>query len=120
MKLAIILLALGCCAYVTHQQQHFMQRRYPLPYYYNFYYDFPAQMSRKNLMMRESPLFVVRNNYVQPYQYSSSPLNPSIEDQFAMVIIQIKATVIYNSNTNTKLNYIHQLILAVAESNGWR
>ena len=68
MKLALISLTL-CCIYVSISQQQFMPRRYPLPFYYNSYYDSP-QLSRNNLM-RQGPLFVVRNNYVQPYSRPS-------------------------------------------------
>lgn len=87
MKLAIVLLALGCLYVGISQQQHFMPRRYPLPYYFNSNYDFPAQLSRNNLMMRQGPLFVVRNNYVQPY---SRPNPPLIEDQLPVVIFFFK------------------------------
>ena len=81
MKLALILLTL-CCVYVSvsHQQQQFMQRRYPLPYYYNSYYDSP-QLSRNNLM-RQGPYFIVRNNYIQPY-------SPSFDEQIPVISLKI-------------------------------
>ena len=83
MKWAITLLAL-CCLYVSlsQQQQQFMARRYPLPYYFNSYYDeSPHQQLSRNNLLRQGPLFVVRNNYVHPpNSRGQSRPNPSFND----------------------------------------
>ena len=78
MKLALMSLTLCCCVYVsvTYQQQHqFMSRRYPLPYYYNSYYDSPQQLSRNYWMGQQDPSFFgQQNNNIQPQNPSFDPL----------------------------------------------
>ena len=88
MKFAVILFTL-CCLYVSlSQQQQFMARRYPLPFYFNSHYDdSPHQQLSRNNLMRQGPLFVVRNNYVHPQQPHSRPNNPSFEDDQMMPVV---------------------------------
>jgi hypothetical protein len=85
-KFSLFLLAFCCFLYVSvsHQQQ-FIPRRFPLPFYNNFYYDSP-QLAENNWMMRQSPLLGVRNNYIQP-NYHHSSQNPSFNHQMLMVQI---------------------------------
>jgi hypothetical protein len=97
MKLALISLTL-CCIYVSISQQQFMPRRYPLPFYYNSYYDSP-QLSRNNLM-RQGPLFVVRNNYVQPYS------RPSFNNEQIPLVTYYNSLIIYRK----LITFSYQLI----------
>lgn len=79
MKLALISFTLFCVYVSVSHQQQFIQRRYPLPPFYNNYYPGLLPLSRN--VMKQAPLFIIRNNYVQPYSLS----NPSFDDQVQMV-----------------------------------